>query len=130
VAGVTISVRVTGAGGGGDSRRCRTVGPVIAATSVTAMANTAVRSRIGSREAGAGSAGLSTDADAVSASSTSSLASAASASRRLRSFSRQRRSKRRIVAGVSAGSNVQSGSVLSTDASTCDTVSPVNTAVP
>ena len=46
----------------------------------------------------------------ASASSISSRASAASASRRRRSFSRQRRSSRRIAAGVFGGSALQSGS--------------------
>ena len=78
-------------------------------------------------DAGAGSAA----ADGVfSASSISNRASAASDSRRLRSFSRQRRNRRRMAGCVVGASAFQSGSVFSTDASVSETVAPSNRRFP
>jgi len=77
------------------------------------------------RDAGAGcEAGESAAGGAANASSISSRAPAAESSRRLRSFSRHRRSSLRIEAGVFAGSAAQSGSSFNTAASTWDMDSP------
>ena len=75
---------------------------------------------------GARAGGPSTTDEACNASSISSRASAAESRRRLRSFSRQRRSSRRMTGGVSAGSAVQSGSRVRTNAIVSDTSSPLN----
>ena len=53
-----------------------------------------------------------------------------SAIRRLRSFSRDRRSSRQIRAGTSSPSAFQSGSAFSTDASVSDTSSLSNARLP
>ena len=66
----------------------------------------------------------------ICASSSSRLTAAAESSRRLWALSRHRRSTRRIGAGVLGGSVPQSGSARNTAASTCETVSPVNTGLP
>ena len=66
----------------------------------------------------------------ASASSISSRASALSATRRLRSFSRQRRSSFRIVAGVLTGSALQSGSFVMMNANVSVTSSPANARLP
>ena len=73
---------------------------------------------------------VATGAGAVFASSIARRASVMSDNRRFRSFSRLRRSKRRSGSEVFAGSSAQFGSVFSTDARTCDTVSPVNSRCP
>ncbi len=53
-------------------------------------------------------------------------ASPISRNRRLRSFSRQRRISRVTLAGTAAGTAVQSGSLVNTEASVSDNVSPPN----
>ena len=63
-------------------------------------------------------------------SSISTRASPMSRSRRFGSFSRQRASRRRIEAGVVAGSAVQSGSRVTTAARMSVTVSPANATRP
>jgi hypothetical protein len=83
------------------------------------------------RGTGVGCAVASSTVDgAFNASSISSRASAAESRRRLRSFSRQRRSRRRIDGGVSAGSSAQSGSRINRNASVSDTSSPSNARLP
>ena len=62
----------------------------------------------------------------LSASSISRRATAAESSRRPASFSRQRRSNRRVAGGVDAGRAFQSGSPSMTSNNTADRVSPVN----
>lgn len=57
-------------------------------------------------------------------------ASAASASRRCRSFSRQRRKRRRTDEGVSGRSACHGGSVFNTAASVSETVAPSNKSRP
>ena len=108
---VWIVVRTTGAGPG---RVVIQTAPPTAAppTTSAAVAIAAPRSHP-AREAVAGSVTTSA-AGTVNASSISNHAPAASGRRRFRSFSRQRRSNRRIDAGVSGGSLPQSGSARST----------------
>ena len=97
-------------------------------TTSAAVAVTAPRSHP-AREAVAGSVTTS-DAGTVNASSISNRAPAASERRRFRSFSRQRRSNRRIDAGVSGGNGRQSGSARSTAASVSLTSSPAKARAP
>src|SRR6266516_2340329 len=97
---VWITVRVTRAGAGRIA--VQTAPPAAAPpTTSAAVAIIAPRSHP-AREAVAGSVTTS-DAGTVNASSISNRAPAASERRRFRSFSRQRRSNRRIDAGVSEG---------------------------
>src|SRR5258706_14087988 len=127
---LVMVIRVTG--GGADARHgAHTVSHAIANMSAAA-AHDHVRARAqAERDAAPGRAVAPSIADgAVNASSISSRASAAESSRRLRSFSRQRQSSRRIAVGVAAGSVRQFGSVFSTDANVSKIVSPVNSRWP
>jgi hypothetical protein len=83
----------------------------------------------GRRDALAGSEFVCSAGDAIP-SSICSRATEAESSRRVRSFSRHRRNKRRIDAGVSAGSVVESGSRSRIAASVSEMVSPANGAHP
>ena len=122
--------------GGGSLTIWRTT---IAARIASASARTPLRihaSRSRLRGAGAAAAGVGvgvgnrSPAGVVSASSISSRTSPMSRARFFGSFSRQRRSTRRIAIGVSVGSLLQSGSARRTAASVSETVGPSNNCAP
>ena len=117
------SRRLTGAAGGRVLFHGHDTPPTIAAAASTPVTNQVSAPAGLARDAADLLLGGS-PAGGVSVSSISSRASAASASRRVRSFSRQRQSRRRIGVGVLTGSDVQFGSPRSTAAIVSDASSP------
>ena len=116
-----IAKRVTPRAGAGGERIQATT------AAAAAPATAAAASRHHPR---AGLAATIGAASAVPASASSSRASPMCCSRCFGSFSRQRRSSRRIDGGVPTGSAVQAGSARSTAASVSATSSPLNSRWP
>ena len=99
-------------------------------TSPSAATATAAIPACGSRFADDAAPGFVCGAAVSNVPSRARLTSPMSRTRCLRSFCKQRRSTVTTLGGTVAGSAVQSGSLFSTDASTCDSVSPVKTGRP